>query len=155
MPPDLDLDAALALNNAHEAETSRLGADELAAMAAGAFHVGLVAGGRDAMLIAFDQDAAYDSPNFLWFRDRFPRFVYVDRVIVSPARRGEGIARALYGDLFAAAAAAGHAVVACEVNTDPPNPGSLVFHLRMGFVEAGRGEAKGKAVVYMTRSLAP
>ena len=28
-----------------------------------------------ALLISFDQAADYDSPNFLWFRARFDRFV--------------------------------------------------------------------------------
>jgi uncharacterized protein len=36
-------------------------------------------------MLAFDQDADYDSPNFLWFRERLARFVYADRVVV---RRG-------------------------------------------------------------------
>jgi len=36
-----------------------------------------------ALLISFDQAADYDSPNFLWFRARFDRFVDVDRVVVS------------------------------------------------------------------------
>ena len=45
-------------------------------------------------LIAFDQNADYRSPNFLWFKARLPRFVYVDRVAVAEAERG-GAARDL------------------------------------------------------------
>ncbi len=51
-----------------------------------AFFAGRI-GEADAFLIAFDQDADYDSPNFLWFRERFERFVYVDRIAVAPAAR--------------------------------------------------------------------
>jgi hypothetical protein len=111
----------------------------------------------DAFLLAFDQDAAYDSPNFLWFRERFPRFVYVDRVVVGPAARGRGLARRLYDELFAAAAAAGHERVVCEVNLDPPNPGSDAFHARQGFAEIGAAAIHGgaKTVRYLERRLVP
>ena len=60
-------------------------------------------GVADALLLTFDQAADYDSPNFLWFRERYPAFVYVDRVVVADSARGRGLARALYDDLFAAA----------------------------------------------------
>ena len=42
-------------------------------------------GALEAFIMTFDQDARYDSPNFLWFRERYPRFVYVDRVVVAGA----------------------------------------------------------------------
>jgi hypothetical protein len=38
--------------------------------------------------LAFDQHARYDSPNFLWFGARYPRFVYVDRIVVAASARG-------------------------------------------------------------------
>ena len=47
-------------------------------------------GSLDAFLLAFDQSAQYDSPNFLWFRSRYPRFVYVDRIVVVSSARGRG-----------------------------------------------------------------
>ena len=53
-------------------------------------------GELDAFMLALDQDADYDSPNFLWFRDRYPRFVYVDRIVVATRARGRGLARLLY-----------------------------------------------------------
>ena len=49
----------------------------------------------------------YDSPNYLWFRARYPRFVYVDRMAVAEASRGRGYARRLYADLTDSALAAG------------------------------------------------
>lgn len=152
----VDASAALALNAAHETETGPLDGPALDALLAGAFHVGVEEGGRDALMIAFDEGASYDSPNYLWFRQRFPRFVYVDRVIVAPSARGRGVARRLYEELFARAAAAGHDLACCEVNAVPPNPGSDAFHARLGFVEAGAAALpeRGKAVRYMTRALA-
>jgi predicted GNAT superfamily acetyltransferase len=70
MPPKLessaDEAAMLALNRAHIAETSALEAAELRSLLAQAFHVGTCARGREAFLIALDQDATYSSPNFQW-----------------------------------------------------------------------------------------
>ena len=102
-----------------------------------------------------DQDADYDSPNFLWFKARYPRFVYVDRIAVAAAARGRGHARSLYGDLFGAALAKGHKVVVCEVNSDPPNPASDAFHAALGFSEVGQAAIHGgkKTVRYFARPL--
>jgi hypothetical protein len=79
--------AVLALNNAHAAELSWLDRDRLTLLLRQAFHARRI-GEVDGFLLAFDQSAAYDSPNYLWFRQRYRRFVYVDRVVVAPAARG-------------------------------------------------------------------
>lgn len=145
--------ALLALNNAHAAELSWLEADRLAALVGQAFAARRV-GLADALLIAFDQDATYDSPNFLWFCERYDRFVYVDRIVVAEAARGQGLAKALYLDLFAAAQAAGHTRVVCEVNAEPPNPASDAFHAALGFVEVGTAAlGGGKVVRYFERGV--
>lgn len=151
--PSRDDAALLALNNAHAVETSRLDAERLTQLLTQAFYAANI--DRDAaLLIAVDQSAAYDSPNFLWFQARLPRFIYVDRIIVSQRARGQGLARLLYSDLFAAARRAGHSHVVCEVNVDPPNPASDAFHAALGFTELGRTLlANGKTVRYLTRSL--
>lgn len=145
--------ALLALNNAHAQELSWLEPDKLSAMVREAFlarRVGL----DDALLIAFDQDAAYDSPNFLWFRARCDRFVYVDRIVVASKARGRGLAKALYLELFEAARAAGHLRVVCEVNSHPPNPASDAFHAALGFVEVGAAALPGgKTVRYFERAV--
>jgi len=144
----------LALNHAHETETSPLDDAALAALLEGAFHASAVAGGRDAFLIAFDEAAAYASPNFLWLKARLSRFVYVDRVVVAAHARGRGIAAALYGDLFRRACDSGRSIVACEVNMVPPNPASDAFHARLGFGEIGQASAGGaKRVRYLARAV--
>jgi hypothetical protein len=150
-----DLPAVLALNNAHAAETSELRLDELRALIDTAFAAAGVGGGAEAFLIACDEGAAYDSPNFLWFRERYASFVYVDRVIVAPEARGKGLARLLYEDLFAKTLASGRDLVGCEVNLVPPNPGSDAFHAALGFEEAGRAEIHGgaKTVRYLAKRL--
>ncbi len=144
-----DLDWVLALNAVHEVELSPLTAGRLLELVERAFHARVVGPDR-AVLITFDQDADYDSPNFLWFRDRYPRFVYVDRIVVAESARGAGLARVLYDDLFHAARSAGHRDIVCEVNSDPPNPASDAFHARLGFAEVGRADlANGKQVRYL------
>jgi uncharacterized protein len=126
----------LALNNQHAMELSWLDADRLARLVSQAFLARRI-GGVDAFLLAFDQDADYDSPNFLWFGARYRRFVYVDRIVVAPSARGRGHARRLYEDLFDEAVRRGHQRIVCEVNQDPPNAASDAFHAALGFAEIG------------------
>ena len=149
-----DLPAVLALNAAHAAQTSPL--DEAALrrlVASSVLAVGIGAGaGLGAVLIALDEGADYASPNFRWFRARYPRFLYVDRVVVDPARRGRGLARALYAALFRHARATGHARVVCEVNREPPNPASDALHAALGFAAVGTAALPGgKVVRYLAR----
>ena len=148
----LDLPRLLALNNAHAAELSWLEPERLAQLIDRAFLARAIAG-AEAFLLAFDQNADYDSPNFLWFRARFDRFVYVDRIVVTLAARGRGHARRLYDELFEKAKGDGHERVVCEVNTQPPNPGSDAFHAALGFVEIGTASIHGgaKTVRYLER----
>ena len=155
IPPSM-LARVLALNNTFATELSWLDAGRLRAMAAQAFYARRIGDGA-AFLLAFDQGAEYHSPNYLWFRDRYPRFVYVDRVAVSHAARRRGYARRLYTDLIAHATAAGHTVIACEVNSDPPNPASDAFHASLGFTVVGAASIHGgqKTVRYLALSLAP
>jgi len=144
----------LALNQAHVTETSPLDLPGMQALIDQAFFVATCgAGGAEAFLLAVDQDADYSSPNFLWFRARYPRFVYIDRVIVAASQRQKGWGRRFYGGLFEAAAAAGHTVVACEVNSEPPNPASDAFHRALGFTEVGSAvlAGRGKTVTYLVR----
>jgi uncharacterized protein len=145
----------LALNNAHAAELSWLDRDRLTFLLRQAFHARRI-GEVDGFLLAFDQAAAYDSPNYLWFRQRYRRFVYIDRVVVAPAARGRGCARRLYADLLCQARQAGHDIVVCEVNRDPPNPASDAFHAAQGFAEVGRATIHdgSKTVRYLARAVA-
>ncbi len=145
----------LALNNEHAQVTSFLTPDKWRSMLAEAFTAARVKDSAS-LLIAFDQDADYDSANFLWFRNRLDRFVYVDRIIVGGEHRGAGLARRLYEDLFLRAGEAGHDCIVCEVNRVPPNPGSDAFHARLGFEEVGQATLTGgdKTVRYLRKALA-
>lgn len=101
------------------------------------------------------EGAPYLSPNYLWLSERYPRFAYVDRVAVAPGDRGGGIGAALY-EAVIARFSADRPVLLAEVNLQPPNPGSLRFHERFGFVAVGErwADDNSKGVVYLSRPLA-
>jgi predicted GNAT superfamily acetyltransferase len=151
----LDATAILSLNNAHAKETSALDDASLTALLEEAFYARGIDRGATAFLIALDHNAAYGSPNFLWFKASRESFVYIDRIIVSSSARGQGIARLLYDDLFARARQAGHDRVVCEVNIEPPNPVSEAFHVAMGFDGVGQATILNgtKAVRYFEKTL--
>ena len=145
---------ALDLNNRHAVELSHQTLDQFRAL------IDLACYARwnvdhSGFLIALDERAAYPNPNFDWFRARCSRFVYIDRVVVEPARRGQGIAQQLYEDLFVAARASGRRRIVCEVNSDPPNPASDAFHARLGFIIVGTAHLadRGKTVRYFCKDL--
>lgn len=108
-------------------------------------------------LLAFDPHAGYQSPNYRWFCERHERFLYVDRIVVAAGRRGQGLGRRLYEAAFAAARERRFVAVTCEVNTLPPNPGSLAFHSRLGFRSVGDvvHEPGKKAVAMLLADVAP
>ena len=153
----LDAPVILSLNNQHARETSALDDADLGALLDMAFYARGIDRGATAFLIAFDQNAAYRSPNFLWFKASQQSFVYIDRIIVSSSARGQGIARLLYEDLFAVAKQAGHERVVCEVNIEPPNLVSEAFHRAMSFVEVGKATIHDgtKTVRYFEKKLPP
>ncbi len=130
------LQKLLALNNAHAKELSWLDEEKLARMIRNAFAARRI-GSIDAFILAFDQNSDYDGENFAWFKSHYERFVYVDRIAVAATARGQGLARRLYEDLFAAAADAGQHLIVCEVNAEPPNPESDAFHASFGFEHVG------------------
>ena len=150
----VDAAAMLALNQAHVLETSSLDLPAMQALIDQAFYLATCEqGGSQAFLLAVDQDADYSSSNFLWFRARFPRFIYIDRVIVAPHQRQKGWGRRFYTGLLGAAAAEGHTVVACEVNAEPRNLASEAFHKALDFAEVGSAvlAGRGKTVSYLVR----
>lgn len=113
-----------------------------------------IAGDVIAFLLAFREDADYDSPNFRWFTNQFPQFLYIDRVVVATPAQGRGLGARLYSDIIAFAAARGVTPLTCEFDLDPPNPASERFHRRCGFREVGRQRlASGKQVSLQARAV--
>jgi len=142
----------LLLNNAAVPAVNALDAASLAALLAECSHA--VAVTTDAepehvlgFSIVFAADADYASENYRWFAERSREFLYVDRIVVAEAARGQGLGEVLYRSIFTSAEAATAVVVFCEVNLEPPNPGSLAFHSRLGFAQIGRQSTKNDTVV--------
>lgn len=72
-----------------------------------------------------------------------------------PRSGAEASPSILYRDLFGTACDAGHSLITCEVNVDPPNPASDAFHAAQGFDEVGRQRLEnGKTVRYLVHRLA-
>lgn len=134
-----DFESILALNRESEHFLSPLDPQRLAALhGQAAYHRVLRAGDEvAAFLLAFREGSAYDSPNYRWFAQRYPRFLYIDRVVVARRHQGRGLGRRLYADLFAHAVATGAAPVTCEFDLEPPNEASARFHAGFGFREVG------------------
>ncbi len=146
--------ALLALNNAHARETSLLTGERFDQLI-GAARIALSWAPAAALLLAFEQSDEYDGTHFLWFRSRFERFIYIDRVIVAEAYRRRGLGRLLYTELFRRAIRLGHTRIVCEVNVQPPNPTSDRFHAALGFEEVGQAtvDQGAKVVRYLSASL--
>ncbi|SDZ29095.1 GNAT family N-acetyltransferase [Herbiconiux ginsengi] len=141
--------AVPAVNDIDEAEMSTLvGQAQLAVAVVDAAHPDPAH--PDAVLgfvLALPPGLDYASENYRWFSERGEGFLYVDRIVVADGHRSAGLGAVLYEAVFAAARAGGAAEVDCEVNVEPPNPGSLAFHARLGFREVGRQATKGGSVV--------
>jgi len=135
-----DFDAILALNEASVSLLSPLSPRRLAELhARAALHRVVEREGEViGFLLAFREGADYDSPNYRWFAQRYPLFLYVDRVVVAEAARGLGVGTSLYRDMFEFAAASAAGLVTCEFDVDPPNAASELFHAGFGFREVGR-----------------
>lgn len=105
-------------------------------------------------LVGLRPGTTYESPNYRWFCRHYEDFAYVDRVAVAAHARRAGIAAMLYED-FARHAGDGVPVMTCEVNIEPPNPGSMRFHERMGFRQIGelKDASSGKTVALMEKQL--
>jgi len=135
-----DFDAILDLNAESVSALSPLDIDRLGRLhSAAALHrVAQRDGGIAGFVLAFREGADYDSPNYRWFAQRYPRFLYVDRIVIAASSRGQGVGSLLYRDVMAYAAAADIGLVTCEIDLEPANPVSARFHAHLGFREVGR-----------------
>ena len=149
---DRDLDALVAVNDAAYPAVPITPAEELAELI-GMSSVAVVVddGAAAGFVLGMPPGLAYQSENYLFFsaraREHGTTFVYVDRIVLAAHLRGRALGPQLYDAVFDEARRVGADEVLCEVNLEPPNPGSLAFHTRLGFVEVGRQSTKGGANV--------
>ncbi len=135
---------------------SPLTEERLATLQSRAWYCRALASGPHVLgfLLALKEGAAYDSPNYRWFAERYPTFLYIDRIVVDAGARGQRVAWRLYEDLFSRARAHGFERITCEFDTDPPNEASRRFHERFGFREVGTQRiAGGKKAVSLQEVL--
>jgi uncharacterized protein len=134
-----DFRGICALNLAEVQHTSPMDAAGLAALAGIAcYHkVACVDDSISAFLLAICNGAPFENQNFSWFARKYPRFIYVDRIVVSSAFRGLRVGTLMYEDLFRYARDKAIPVVTCEYNVTPPNEPSRLFHDKFGFKEQG------------------
>ena len=152
-----ELDSILALNNAAGSTILPLDAAGVRKFhdEAAYFRVAEAEDHLAGFLIGLRENADYGSDNFLWFREHYPQFLYIDRIVVDAHQHGRGLAVRLYDDLLEFAKASGIAQLTCEFDLDPPNPASAQFHARYGFREVGRQWLGGgkKQVSLQTREV--
>lgn len=131
-----DIDRVVEVNRANEPEVGPLDEERVALFLERAEHFDVVEvdGEIVGVFVGLAEGLEYASPNYRWFCDRHARFAYVDRIALQPAARGLGVAAAIYERFAEWAQSTGRPVVCAEVNTVPPNPRSLAFHRRQGFV---------------------
>ena len=92
-----------------------------------------------AFCITFDPNALDAGDNHRWFAERYKSFVYLDRIAIDSNHQNRGLGALLYQSVEQHMLnSAAHTLLCCEVNLEPPNPGSLRFHHRIGFAEVGQ-----------------
>ncbi len=138
------LDEVLALNQASLPHVNSLLPADLEHLRFQAHYASVaVFNGRLAgFLIALDPAACYDSPNYLWFCERYLSFLYIDRMVIAPEARRNGVGLHLYQKLEAHARDKGIPILTCEYNLRPLNSASRLFHEECGFFEVGRQETE-------------
>lgn len=134
-----ELDSVLALNNAAGPAILPLDAARLRQFFDHAeyFRVAERDGTLAGFLIGVGSQSDHDSSNFRWFRERYPDFFYIDRIVVASRRRGGGVGRAFYADAQSYAELR-YPQMACEVFLDDVNDPVLLFHGSFGFREVGQ-----------------
>ncbi len=148
-----ELDSILALNNNAGSAILPLDAARVRHFhdTADYFRVAERDGNLAGFLIGYGSGSAHDSSNFAWFREHYPSFFYIDRIVVSSRRRGGGVGRAFYADAQSFAELR-YPQLACEVFLDHGADQALLFHGSFGFKEVGQhkmDEAEVRASMLM------
>lgn len=134
-----ELDSVLALNNNAGLAILPLDTAKLHRFYESAeyFRVAERDGNLAGFLVGFGSGSQHDSSNFAWFRERYPQFFYIDRIVVASRRRGGGVGRAFYADVQSYAELR-YPQLACEVFQGQGADAALLFHGSFGFREVGQ-----------------
>lgn len=140
-----DREVFLAINQMNLPDVGPMDGDKLDLFIAEAAQLSVVDvdGAVVGIMVLLGPGSSYASPNYRWFSERYEDFVYVDRIALAPAARGQGWGPALYERFEALAVERGAPVMLAEVNTVPRNDRSLRFHSIAGFDEVARCQPYG------------
>ena len=145
-----DVDALVAINNSGYPAVPMATAGEMLGLLS-MCSLALIAQDEEGVplgfVMAMDPGLNYASENYVFFESRFSNHLYIDRIVLSDESRGLGLGSTLYQHVFDRARADGRERVTCEVNLEPPPPGSLRFHRRWGFEDVDTQPTKGGQVV--------
>ena len=137
-----DLPRVFEINNANTPGVSELTFAELESDLLSSLHALAIdneLGEVCAFCITFDPGAPDVGDNHRWFAERYKSFVYLDRIAIDSNHQNRGLGALLYQSVEQhMLRSAEHSLLCCEVNLEPPNPGSLRFHKRIGFTEVGQ-----------------
>ena len=153
-----DLPRVLEINNANTPGVSELTLSELETDIENCLHALAIDnehGEVCAFCITFAPNAPDAGANHRWFAERYESFVYLDRIAIDSTYKNLGLGALLYQTVEQLMiGSAEHSLLCCEVNLEPPNPGSLRFHKRIGFSECGvESTAPGYVVTYLQKLL--
>lgn len=153
-----DLPRVLEINNANTPGVSELTLTELEIDLENSLHALAIENEQGevcAFCITFDPGAPDAGDNHRWFAERYKSFVYLDRIAIDSNHQNRGLGALLYQVVEQHMLdSAEHSLLCCEVNLEPPNPGSLRFHQRIGFAEVGqRGDGRAYQVVLLAKTL--
>lgn len=134
-----DLKAVLALNNTAGRSILALSMEQLRYFyeCAEYFRVAEIDGNLAGFLVALREGSSYSSPNYRWFAEHYPQFVYIDRIAIANAYRRHGLGRVFYCDVHSYAEVR-VPLLACEVFLEPRNDVVVLFHGTYGFQEVGQ-----------------
>lgn len=154
-----DASVVLAINAECVPEVGEMDAEKLAYFESNAAFFAVEETPEDGVvgfLIGLDETTdGYTSNNYAWFKERYPKFAYVDRIALTESARGDGLGGRFYDAFEAWAIGHGKIYLTAEVNTIPDNPHSHHFHQKHGFVETGRGNPYGgdEEVAYYEKTI--
>ena len=134
-----DIPAIVAMNMSGRPGVSPLAPEMVAETLVSASHV--MVADRDGQgvgyVIGYTANDVCEGEEFAWFQTHVPQFLYIDQIAVMPTVRRLHIGAQLYAHATFYACTHDIPALVCEVNLDPPNPASLCFHRRLGFLEVG------------------
>jgi hypothetical protein len=154
---DADLPRVLEINNANTPGVSELTISDLETDIKNCLHALAIDnqhGEVCAFCITFAPDAPDAGVNHQWFAERHKSFVYLDRIAIDSNHQNRGLGALLYQTVEQRMLnSTEYLLLCCEVNLEPPNPGSMRFHKRIGFTEVGQQSPQQGYVVSLLQKV--